>query len=209
MTATDFGAIERDLTAAFARKLENRRRTNSRVRTALLAIAVTGAFCTAAIASGVAGDLQLDPTKWSLLDGGDVDGGRGTYVHAKNLESGSNATFMVEHDGGLAPYEAFLLHEKTLAAAQATSPVPVRIESGKLCSAAALTRAEQVALATLNAGLRPARMPTRQSGRSTTRRKWPSQARLVEAWSTRASRRVLSMRVCSRGRSSCRAHGEP
>ena len=155
MTATDFGAIERDLTAAFTRRLATHRRTKGRIRTALLTLAVAGAFCTAAIASGIAGDLQLDPTKWSFLGGGDVDGGRGAYVHAKNLESGSSATFLVEHDDGLAPYPAFLLHEKTLAAAQATSPVPVAVEPGELCSASALTRAEQVALSTLNAEFAP------------------------------------------------------
>ena len=147
MTGTDFGAIERDLKAAFARRLERRRRTNGRIRTALLTLAVAGIFCTAAIASGIAADLQLDPTKWSFLGGGDVDGGR--------VESGTSATFLVEHDDGLAPYQALLLHEKTLAAAQATSPVPVRVEPGELCSAAAVTRAEQVALSTLNAGFAP------------------------------------------------------
>lgn len=152
MAATDFAAIERDLMAAFTRRLEQRRRTTSRLRTGLLIVALAGAFCTAAIASGVVGDLQLDPTKWSILGGGDVDGGRGTYVHAKSLENGSNSTFLLEHDDGLVPYQAFLLHEKTLAAAQASSPVPVRLESGDLCSAAALTRAEQIALSTLNAG---------------------------------------------------------
>ena len=155
MSATDFDAIERDLTAAFARRLEKRRRRTGRLRMALVTVALAGAFCTAAIASGVVGDLQLDPAKWFRLGGGDVDGGRGAYVHAKKLEDGSNATFMVEHDDGLAPYQAFLLHERTLAAAQATSPVPVRVESGELCSAASLTRAEQVALATLAAGFAP------------------------------------------------------
>jgi hypothetical protein len=152
MPATDFAAIERELTAAFTRRLEKRRRTNGRLRTALLTTVLAGAFCTAAIASGVAGDLQLDPTKWSLLGGGDIDGGGGTYVHARSLENGSNSTFLLEHDDGLAPYQAFLLHDKTLAAAQATSPVSVRVESGELCSPAELTRAEQVALSTLNAG---------------------------------------------------------
>ncbi len=152
MAATDFAAIERDLTAAFARRLEHRRRTNRRIRIGLLTVALAGVFCTAAIASGVVGDLQLDPSKWSILGGGDVDGGRGAYVHAKSLDDGSNSTFLLEHDDGLAPYQAFLLHEKTLAAAQASSPVPVRVESGDLCSAAALTRAEQIALATLSAG---------------------------------------------------------
>jgi len=152
---TDFEAIERDLTIALGRRLETRRRTNRRIRTALLTVAVAGAFSTAAIASGIAGDLQLDPTKWSILGGGDVDGGSGAYVHAQNREDGSNATFMVEHDAALAPYQAFVLHEKTLAAAQASSPVPVRVEPGELCSAAAVTRAEQVALATLGATFAP------------------------------------------------------
>ena len=155
MAATDFAAIERDLTTAVACLLERRRRRNSRIRTGLLTLALAGAFCTAAIASGVVGDLQLDPTKWSVLGGGDVDGGRGAYVHAKSLENGSNSTFLLEHDDGLAPYQAFLLHEKTLVAAQTTSPVPVRVESGELCSAAALTKAEQLALTTLNTGFPP------------------------------------------------------
>lgn len=155
MSATNFAAIEGDLIAAFARTLERRRRTNSRIRAALLTLALAGAFCTAAIASGIVGDLQLDPTKWSVLGGGDVDGGRGAYVHAKSLENGSNSTFLLEHDDGLAPYQGFLLHEKTLAAAQASSPVPVRVEPGELCTAAAVTSAEQVALSALSAGFAP------------------------------------------------------
>lgn len=149
---TNFNAIERDLTAAYARRLEIRRRTNRRLRTALLAVALAGAFSAAAIASGIVGDLQLDPTKWAVLGGGQVDGGRGVYVHAKGVDDGANATFLLEHDDALAPYEAFLLHEKTLAAAQASSPVGVRVEPGGLCSMAAVTRAEQVALSTLAAG---------------------------------------------------------
>ena len=63
----------------------------------------------------------------------------------------SNSTFMVEHDAGLTPYEAFLLHERTRAAADATSPVPVQTESGALCTPDALTRAETVALRALSA----------------------------------------------------------
>jgi hypothetical protein len=58
---------------------------------------------------------------------------------------------MLEHDADLTPYKAFLLHEQTLAAAQATSPVPVRMEQGEICSPAELTRAETVALTTLQA----------------------------------------------------------
>jgi hypothetical protein len=101
------------------------------------------------MASGIGPDLQLDPAKWSILGGGSTDNGRGAYVHAQNKADGGHSTFMVEHDAGLAPYDAFLLHERTRAAADATSPVPVRTEPGALCTAAQLTRAERVALATL------------------------------------------------------------
>lgn len=156
---TDFDLIGHDLTIAFSRRLEARRRSTRRLRIALVAVAVTGAFSAAAIASGITGDLQLDPTKWSVLGGGDVDGGQGAYVHAKSLEDGANATFLVEHDGRLPRYTAFLFHEKTLAAAEATSPVPVRVEPGALCTAAQLTRAEQVALATLAASFAPGDNP--------------------------------------------------
>ena len=152
---TDFDAIARDLTHALGRRLETRRRTNRRLRAALLTLAAAAVFCTAAIASGIAGDLRLDPTKWSVLGGGEVDSGSGAYVHAKSLENGSNSTFVVEHDDGLAPYQAFLLHERTLAAAQGSSPVPVRVEPGELCCAAAVTRAERVALSTLAATFAP------------------------------------------------------
>jgi hypothetical protein len=89
--------------------------------------------------------------KWTILGGGSTDGGRGAYVHAKRTVDGSHSTFMVEHDAGLAPYAAFLLHERTRAAADATSPVPVQTEPGTLCSPNALTRAETVALGALSA----------------------------------------------------------
>ena len=59
---------------------------------------------------------------------------------------------MVEHDAGLPAYRAFLLHERTLAAAQGLLQfVPVRVEQGDLCTPAELTRAEAVALVTLRA----------------------------------------------------------
>jgi hypothetical protein len=58
---------------------------------------------------------------------------------------------MVEHDAGLSPYEAFLLHEQTKAAADTTSPVPVRAEPGSLCTPEQLTRAESVAVRALAA----------------------------------------------------------
>jgi hypothetical protein len=148
---TDLDAIGRDLTLALGRRIEQRRRSSRRVRIVALVVAAAGAFSATAFASGIAGDLGLDPTKWAFLGGGSVDGGQGEYVHASRLEDGSNSTFLVEHDASLPRYQAFLLHEHTLAAAQATSPVPVRVESGALCTADELTRAERTALATLAA----------------------------------------------------------
>ncbi len=152
---TDLEAIGRDLQHALERRLQKRRRRSQRVRLAALCLAATGAFATVAYASGVGGDLQLDPTKWSILGGGSVDDSRGAYVHAKNRVDGSNSTFMVEHDSGLPAYQAFLLHQKTLAAANSTSPVPVRSEPGALCTPDAVTRAETVAMITLRAGFTP------------------------------------------------------
>ncbi len=148
---TDFDTISRELTLALGRRIERRRRSARRLRIAAVAVAATGAFSAAAFASGIAGDLELDPSKWGVLGGGSVDGGQGAYVHATKLEDGSNSTFLVEHDASLPRYQAFLLHERTLAAAQATSPVPVRVEPGALCSPDELTRAERVALSTLAA----------------------------------------------------------
>ena len=98
---TDLEAIGRDLQHALERRLSNKRRRSHRVRLAGLCLAATGAFATVAYASGIGGDLQLDPSKWSILGGGSVDEGRGAYVHAKNRVDGSNSTFMVEHDSGL------------------------------------------------------------------------------------------------------------
>jgi hypothetical protein len=95
---------------------------------------VACAFSAAAIASGVGADLQHDSTKWSILGGGSVENGRGAYAHAQRRDDGSQSTFLVEHDAGLPAYRAFLLHEKTLAAAQETSPAPVVREQGTLCT---------------------------------------------------------------------------
>ncbi len=151
-------ALGRDLDAAVTRLLVKRCRRVRRVRIAATAGALALAFSAAAIASGIGPDLQLDPTKWSLLGGGTVDEGRGEFVHAQRIEDGSHSTFMVEHDQGLDRYRAFLLHERLLAAAGSTSPVPVREEQGELCTRAELTRAEQVALDTLRASF-PAGTP--------------------------------------------------
>ena len=145
----DFSAIERDLIAAYTGRLERRRRRRRISGAGALVIAVAGVFATVAIASDIGPNLQLDPTKWTILGGGSTDDGRGAYVHATRIEDGSQSTFMVEHDAGLTPYAAFLLHERTKAAADATSPVPVSPETGPLCTQAQLTRAEVVALRAL------------------------------------------------------------
>jgi hypothetical protein len=146
----DLDAIGRDLVAAHALRLERARKRRRTLRSAAVALAVACVFAAAAVASDVDPGLQLDPTKWTILGRGSTDGGRGEYVHAQRKD-GSPSTFIVEHDASLAPYQAFLLHERTRAAADATSPVPVRTESGALCSPAELTRAENVAMTRLAA----------------------------------------------------------
>ena len=156
---TDLEAIGRDLQHALEQHLDKKRRRAHRVRLAGLCMAATGAFATVAYASGIGPDLQLDPSKWSILGGGTVDDGRGAYVHAKNRVDESNSTFMVEHDSGLPAYQAFLLHQKTLAAANASSPVPVRFEPGAICTPDAVTRAESVAMVALRAGFSPGANP--------------------------------------------------
>jgi len=156
---TDLEAIGRDLQNALERRIRSKRRRSRRLRLAALSLALTGAFATVAYASGIGPDLQLDPSKWSILGGGSVDDGKGAYVHAKNRADGSNSTFLVEHDSGLPAYQAFLLHEKTLKAANSTSPVPVRSETGDLCTSGAVTRAETVALIALRAGFTPGASP--------------------------------------------------
>lgn len=155
MMTTDFEALGRDLQLALGRTIHRRQRRRRHTRFAAISFAMAGASAAVAIASGIGPDLQLDPTKWSILGGGSVDSGSGAYVHATNREDGSHSTFLVEHDAGLPAYQAFLLHEKTLAAAEQTSPVPVRVERGDLCTPSALTRAESVALVTLRSGFAP------------------------------------------------------
>jgi hypothetical protein len=145
---TDAGA---NVAAGYGRRLERDRGWRRRLRAGGAVVLLACVFATVAVASGLGPDLQLNPAEWSILGGGSTDGGRGQYVHAKRIGDGSHSTFMVEHDAGLPRYEAFLLHERTKAAADATSPVPVRAEPGPLCTAAQLTRAEAVALVTLAA----------------------------------------------------------
>jgi hypothetical protein len=152
----DLDAIGKDLAVAYGGRLDRARRRRRRARTGGGALLLACVFATVAVASGIGPDLQLNPAEWSILGRGSTDDGRGEYVHAKRTADGSPSTFMVEHDAGLEPYQAFLLHERTKAAADATSPVRVRTEPGSLCTAAQLTRAESTALTALRAGADPA-----------------------------------------------------
>jgi len=142
---TDFAALEHDLICAVARHSDRRRRQRRRATVAAVVALAASSLSAVAVASDIGGDLRLDPTEWSVLGRGSVDDGSGEYVHAQRRDDGSRSTFMVEHDDGLPPYQAFLLHEKTVDSAQATH------ESGPLCNPAELTRAESVALRTLRA----------------------------------------------------------
>ena len=135
-----------DLHTAVAARLTSGQRRRRRVRVAAAAVALAGVFSAAAVASGIAPNLELDPTKWTILERGTVDDGRGEYVRARNKQDGSVSVVLHERDAGLEPYEAFLLHERTSSAAG--SP---RAEHGPLCTAAELTRAEVAALAALRA----------------------------------------------------------
>jgi hypothetical protein len=152
----DLDTIGRDITVAYGRRLDRQRGRRKLVRGCGAVALLACVFATVAVASGIGPDLELNPSEWSILGGGSTDGGRGQYVHAQRTADGSHSTFMVEHDTGLAPYQAFLLHERTKAAADATSPVPVRTEPGPLCAPAQLTRAESTALAALRSGADPA-----------------------------------------------------
>ena len=139
--------VGNELTAGYSRLLERRWR---RRRTLRLVSAVVGVFCAftaAAFGSGIAGDLQLDPAKWSIFDRGSVDGGRAEYVKAHSKTGGPDSTFMVEHDRSLPRYQAFLLHERVVGAAGGDG------ERGDLCTADELTRAESVAMRALGAAV--------------------------------------------------------
>ena len=138
-------AIGRKLTIAYAVRLRKQRRS----RLAAVAACSALAFAGAAYASGIADDLGLDPTKWEILRGGSVDGGKAAFVQARNRQDGSQSTFMVEHDAGMDRYDAFLLHEKTLDAAGGGP------ESGALCSREQLAQIEQATLDALRANIAP------------------------------------------------------
>lgn len=150
--------IGHDLEAAMRRLVMRRQRRRRTFRVAGGTATLAAIFSAVAVASGVGPDLQLDPTKWSILHRGNLDGGRGAYVHATEKDSGAHSLFMVEHDASLDRDQAFLLHERLVDAgnaAEAESGVRTQTEPGPRCSAVQLTRAEVVALATLRASFAP------------------------------------------------------
>ena len=144
--------IGRDLDAAVRRMVARRQRRRRVVHVVAAALGTATLFSAAAAASGIGPDLQLDPTKWTILHRGDVDEGKAAYAHVVAKADGAHSLFMVEHDAGMDRYQAFLLHERVVDAgnaAEAASGVVNRIEPGDLCTAQQLTKAELVALATL------------------------------------------------------------
>lgn len=148
----ELAALGRDLTAGFNRLLARRRRTRRRVRVVAATVALFGAFTAIAVASGIGDDLQLDPTKWTVFESGSVDGGKAKYVRAHAKDGSGDSTFILEHDAGLERYEAFVLHERAVAAARGAVP-------GALCTAEQLTHAEQVAMSALRAAFAPGTAP--------------------------------------------------
>lgn len=142
----DLDSIEYDLVNAYRARLAAKRRRRRVAVSGICALVLAGALAATAVAAGIGFDLSLDPTQWIVIGSGSTDDGAGAYVHAQRKSAGSHSTFMVEHDAGLPRYEAFLLHERTKDAADATSPVPVPPAASTLCTAQQLTDAEVLAL---------------------------------------------------------------
>ena len=145
-------AAGRELTAAYARRLERRRRNRRRVRGAAAGLALFCAFTAAAFGSGIADDLYLDPTKWQVFERGSVEGGRAVYVKAHSREGRGDSTFILEHDRDMDRYQAFVLHERAVTAGGGG-------ETGALCTPAELTRAEHVALDAVERSFAPGTRP--------------------------------------------------
>ena len=152
---TNLDALERDLQIGFARMAARRRRRRI-VSTAVLALIALAALATVAVAGTT--DLQLDLTKWTILSSGGTDNGRGEFVNAQNKQTGGRSSFFVQHDSGLAPYDAFLLYDRNQAAAGSAGAI-VPAEQGDLCTRRQLTKAESVAWATLSSAFEPGASP--------------------------------------------------
>jgi hypothetical protein len=147
--------LGRDLHQALTRLATSRARRRRALRVSAATVVLVGAFAAVAVASGIAPDLQLDPTKWSILGGGSVDNGRGQYVHAQDKATGGHSSFSVEHDAGMNRYDAFLLYERLRDAENKTASELAPVEPGPLCTPDQLTRAEVVALAALRSAFDP------------------------------------------------------
>ena len=143
-----FDVLGRDLHAAVERRVATRRRLRRGARAGAVVLALTTLSTTVAVASTGVSFGDLDPTRWTILGRGEVDG-RASYVNARDNQTGDEATFLEAREDGLTRYEAFTLHQSALAAAGSLPN-----EAGETCTAVELTRAEIVALETL-AGIGP------------------------------------------------------
>jgi hypothetical protein len=156
--------LGRDLHEALTRVTRRRARRRRTLRVSAATVVLIGAFAAVAVASGIAPDLQLDPTKWSILGSGSVENGRGQYVHAQDNATGGHSNFSVEHDAGMNRYDAFLLYERLRDAENKTAPEPAPVQPGPLCKPDQLTRAEVVALAALRSAFDPGAGPDATKG---------------------------------------------
>ena len=154
--STNLNALERELQLGFERHVARRRRRRRLARVGAVALVATVTLAAVAVASTT--DLQLDPTKWTILSRGGTDDGRAEFVNAESKETGGRSSFFVQHDSNLAPYDAFLLFERNQAAAGKAGAI-LPAERGDLCTRPELTRAERVALATLEASFSPGTVP--------------------------------------------------
>ncbi len=138
---------------AGVRALIARRARHRRAATITAAIVLSAAsFSAIAVASGLVDDLSLNPARWHILDRGDVESGQASYVRAIDKRSGKQTLFTVVRDRGMDRYRAFLLHEEVAAAAGERPDA----DGMRLCSRRELARAEQVAMAHLEASFTPA-----------------------------------------------------
>lgn len=138
-----FDVLGRDLHTALERRMAARRRLRRVARAGAVTLVLATFSTTVAVAStGISFD-DLDPTRWTILSRGEVDG-QASYINARDNQSGDESTFLEARDDGLSRYEAFTLHQRALAAAGNLPNEP-----GANCTADELTRAETVALDTL------------------------------------------------------------
>lgn len=130
-------ALGTDLQTALARFQGRRRR---RRRVAVLAAAAMGVFASAAVASDIGPDLQLDPTEWAIVArGGDSDGAK--YVKAERRDDGRTSVFLVVPDDGLRDrYDAYLWWRRTAERAGALPP-------GGACTRETIAEVQRRALA--------------------------------------------------------------